>query len=79
MRRGAKPWPEWAVLLVLLLVLLGAGGPPERAVTPDVAAERELVERHGPTSSSVGACFSRTAGYPAGAYWVVVVFYFPVK
>ena len=45
MRRGAKSWWEGSLLLVLLPVLLGAGGPPERAVTPDPAAERALVER----------------------------------
>ena len=40
---------------------------------------RDEAERQRPTSFSVGACFSRTASYPAGAYWVVVVFYFPMK
>lgn len=38
---------------------------------------RDEVERQRPLSFSVGACFARTASYPAGAYWVVVVFYFP--
>jgi len=45
MRRRANPWPEPAALLILLPVLLGAAGAPERAVAPDPAAERELVER----------------------------------
>ena len=40
---------------------------------------RDQVERERPQGFSVGACSARTAGYPAGAYWVVVVFYFPQK
>jgi len=38
---------------------------------------RDEVERQRPQNFSVGACFARTTSYPAGAYWVVVVFYFP--
>lgn len=45
MRGREKRWQEWAVLLVLLPLLLGAGAAPERTLTPDPAAERELVER----------------------------------
>ena len=38
---------------------------------------RDEAEHQRPQSFSVGACFARTTSYPAGAYWVVVVFYFP--
>ena len=38
---------------------------------------RDQVLRQRPLSFSVGACFARSASYPSGAYWVVVVFYFP--
>ena len=40
---------------------------------------RDEVARQRSQSFSVGACFARTPSYPAGAYWVVVVFYFPQK
>lgn len=40
---------------------------------------RDEVARQRPHSFSVGACFGRSPSYPAGAYWVVVVFYFPQK
>ena len=39
-------------------------------------ALRELVARKRPDSFSVGACSGRTASYPSGAFWIVVVFYF---
>jgi len=40
---------------------------------------RDEVARQRPLSFSVGACFARSPSYPAGAYWVVVVFYSPQK
>lgn len=45
MRGRGRGWLERAILLALLPLLLGAGGAPERIVTPEPAAERELVER----------------------------------
>jgi len=42
-------------------------------------ALRQMAATKRPESFSVGACSARTASYPAGAYWVVVVFYFPQK
>lgn len=48
--------------------------------TPDPArlpeSLRDLVTRKRPDSFSVGACSARTASFPSGAYWIVVVFYF---
>ncbi|MDP9263798.1 MAG: CAP domain-containing protein, partial [Acidobacteriota bacterium] len=40
-----RSWLGRAVLLALLPLLLGAGGGRELSVAPDLAAERELVER----------------------------------
>lgn len=40
-------------------------------------ALRRVAASTQPESFSVGACSARTASYPAGAYWIVVVFYFP--
>ncbi len=45
MRVGARSWTGGAELLALVPLLVAAGGAPERALTPDPAAERELVER----------------------------------
>jgi hypothetical protein len=37
---------------------------------------RRVAASKQPESFSVGACSARTASFPSGAYWIVVVFYF---
>jgi hypothetical protein len=39
-------------------------------------ALRQLAAGSRPVGFAVGACTARTASYPSGGYWVVVVFYF---
>jgi hypothetical protein len=47
--------------------------------TADPASLPETLRRvaagQRPESFSVGACSGRTASFPSGAYWIVVVFY----
>jgi hypothetical protein len=51
------------------------------AMTPDELPDSVMEMRDGSEvrAYSVGVCFARTKKYPAGAYWVAVVFFGPSK
>ena len=66
----AAPWLRGVVHTVAY-----STADPQRV--PDQLRDEILRER--PLSFNVGACSAHSPGYPAGAYWVVVVFYFPLK